>query len=58
MAHIGIASVRYEVALFSANQSLPCAARGHFIHVYVDRATRRPAAKLPPELMSVLELLK
>jgi len=26
--------------------------------VYVDRATRRPAACLPPELLSVLELLK
>jgi acyl-CoA thioesterase FadM len=33
------------------------AAKGHFIPVYVDRATRRPAA-LPPELLSVLELLK
>ena len=58
VAHAGASSVRYEVALFPANDSLPCAARGHFIHVYVDRATRRPAACLPPELLSVLELLK
>ena len=55
--HVGISSVRYEIALFPADDRLPCAAKGHFIHVYVDRATRRPAA-LPPELLSVLELLK
>ena len=57
VANVGASSVRYEIALFPADESLPCAARGHFIHVYVDRATRRPAA-LPPELLSVLELLK
>lgn len=57
VAHVGSSSVRYEVALFPADESLPCAAKGHFIHVYVDRATRRPAA-LPPELLCVLELLK
>lgn len=56
VAHIGASSVRYDIALFAADESLPCAARGHFIHVYVDRATRRPAA-LPPQLMSVLEFL-
>jgi len=58
VAHVGVSSVRYEVALFGADETLPCAAKGHFIHVYVDRATRRPAAFLPPELLSVLELLK
>lgn len=57
VAHVGASSVRYEVALFPADERQPCAAKGHFIHVYVDRATRRPAA-LPPELLSVLELLK
>jgi len=57
VAHVGASSVRYEVALFAQDGSLPCAAKGHFVHVYVDRATRRPAA-LPPELLSVLELLK
>jgi acyl-CoA thioester hydrolase len=34
-----------------------CAARGHFVHVYVDRATRRPAA-LPPVLIHALEGLR
>ena len=57
VAHIGASSVRYEVALFSGDESLPCAAKGHFVHVYVDRTLRRPAP-LPPELMSVLEQLK
>ncbi|NMM07382.1 thioesterase family protein [Polaromonas sp.] len=57
VAQLGSSSVRYEVALFAADQDQPCAAKGHFIHVYVDRATRRPAA-LPPELLAVLETLK
>ena len=57
VAHVGASSVRYEVGLFPADENQTCAARGHFIHVYVDRATRRPAP-LPPELLSVLETLK
>jgi acyl-CoA thioester hydrolase len=57
VAQVGSSSVRYEVALFAADADQLCAAKGHFIHVYVDRATRRPAA-LPPELLAVLETLK
>jgi acyl-CoA thioester hydrolase len=57
VAHIGSSSVRYEVALFPEDAGQTCAARGHFIHVYVDRNTRRPVP-LPPELLSVLETLK
>ena len=57
VASMGSSSVRYELAVFPADASLPCAAKGHFVHVYVDRATRRPTA-LPPELKSVLETLK
>jgi acyl-CoA thioester hydrolase len=57
VAQVGSSSVRYEVALFAADPEQRCAAKGHFIHVYVDRATRRPAA-LPPQLLSVLETLK
>ena len=56
VAHIGASSVRYEIGLFPGDQDQVCAASGHFIHVYVDRATRRPAP-LPPELLSVLETL-
>ena len=57
VASVGFSSVRYELAVFSDDASQPCAAKGHFIHVYVDRATRRPTA-LPPELQRVLETLK
>ena len=56
VAHIGSSSVRYEVAIFPADPSLPCAAKGHFIHVYVERATRKPV-QLPATLTSVLETL-
>ena len=53
VAHIGRSSVRYEVGLFAADGEL-CAAAGHFIHVYVDRATRRPVP-LPETLKRTLE---
>jgi acyl-CoA thioester hydrolase len=57
VTQVGSSSVRYEVGLFPADESQLCAARGHFIHVYVDRGTRRPA-RLPAKLLSVLETLK
>jgi acyl-CoA thioester hydrolase len=41
VARIGQSSVRYEVGLF-ANDDAEAAAQGHFVHVYVDRTTRRP----------------
>lgn len=52
VARIGNSSVRYEIAIFSAGEE-KAAADGHFIHVYVDRATRRPVA-LPPALRAAL----
>ena len=57
VARVGGSSVRYEVALFPQDDAQACAAKGHFIHVYVDRATRRPVP-LPPQLLCVLETLK
>lgn len=56
VAHIGRSSVRYEIALFG-EASESAAALGHFVHVYVDRATRRPV-DLPQYLRAVLEPLK
>ena len=56
VAHVGKSSVRYEVGLFADDEPL-CAAKGHFVHVYVDRATRRPAA-LPDALAATLERIK
>ncbi len=56
VAKLGSSSVRYEVGLFAQGEALT-AAKGHFIHVYVDRATRRPVS-LPPTLKTVLEQLQ
>ncbi len=55
VARLGNSSVRYEVGLFAQGAPLS-AARGHFIHVYVDRATRRPTS-IPQPLKTVLEKL-
>jgi acyl-CoA thioester hydrolase len=52
VAQLGRSSVRYEIGLF-ADDAPECAAAGHFIHVYVDRATRRPVP-LPEPLQAVL----
>ncbi len=41
VAHVGNSSVRYEIALFGEGRR-EAAAQGHFVHVYVDRQTRRP----------------
>ena len=42
VAKLGSSSVRYEIGLFR-NDDDTAAAEGFFVHVYVDRATRRPA---------------
>jgi acyl-CoA thioester hydrolase len=55
VAHRGRSSVRYEVGLFAAGAP-ESAAAGHFIHVYVDRETRRPV-ELPDALRAALEPL-
>ena len=53
VAHIGNSSVRYEIGIFKKGEGAPAAA-GHFVHVYVDRETRKPTA-LPATLRSALE---
>jgi acyl-CoA thioester hydrolase len=52
VAHLGTSSVRYEVALFRGDED-DAAAEGHFVHVYVERATRRPTP-LPAALRALL----
>ena len=52
VARLGSSSVRYEVGLFAEGEDL-CAAKGHFVHVYVDRETRRPVP-VPESLRAVL----
>jgi len=52
VARLGQSSVRYEVGLFRGT-AMQAAAQGHFVHVYVARDTRRPAA-LPEPLKRAL----
>ena len=56
VAHIGRSSVRYEIAIFSQGAE-SAAAQGHFVHVYVDRDTRRPV-ELPAPLRAALEPIR
>ena len=56
VAHVGTSSVRYEVGLFAEGEQ-SSAAHGHFVHVYVDRATRRPV-QLPEHFLRALHALK
>lgn len=55
VGRLGQSSVRYEIGLFAEGEAL-CAAIGHFVHVYVDKANRRPSP-LPMALRAVLEPL-
>ncbi|MEN3229949.1 thioesterase family protein [Methylorubrum rhodesianum] len=52
VARLGRTSVRYEIAIFRDDEA-EAAAQGHFVHVTVDRETRRPAP-LPERLRAVL----
>jgi len=52
VAKLGNSSVRYEIGLFR-NDAGAAAAQGHFVHVYVERASRRPAP-LPPLMRAAL----
>jgi acyl-CoA thioester hydrolase len=56
VARLGTSSVRYEVGLFRADDAT-AAAQGHFVHVYVDRESRRPVP-LPAPLRQALEALQ
>jgi acyl-CoA thioester hydrolase len=56
VARIGASSIRYEVGVFAAGAA-STAARGHFIHVWVDRVSRRPVP-LPAGLLAVAKELQ
>ena len=55
VGRLGNSSVRHEIGLFRQGDAA-AAATGHFIHVFVDRATRRPAP-IPPRIRAALERL-
>ncbi|GGY96175.1 acyl-CoA thioesterase [Pseudoduganella plicata] len=52
VAKLGNSSVRYELAIFRNDDGKPAAA-GHFVHVYVDRASNRPVP-VPEHVRSLL----
>ncbi|MCH2326288.1 MAG: acyl-CoA thioesterase [Rhodospirillales bacterium] len=53
---LGNSSVRYEIAIFQEGAA-EAAAMGHFVHVFVDRATGKPAP-IPDAIRSALEQIK
>jgi acyl-CoA thioester hydrolase len=55
VGHVGRTSVRYELALHAEGSEEP-AASGHFVHVYVDRNSRRPV-DIPSPLREALSTL-
>ena len=52
---LGRSSVRYEIGLYRQGSDEP-AAEGWFVHVFVDRESRRPA-EIPAPLRAALERL-
>jgi len=56
VAHVGQSSVRYEIGLFKKNEER-AAAVGFFVHVYVDRDSKK-AVPLSDGMRGFLETLK
>ncbi len=50
VARLGSSSVRYEIGIFRMDADAP-SAEGHFVHVYVERASMRPVPM--PDFMRV-----
>jgi acyl-CoA thioester hydrolase len=55
VGHLGNSSVKYEIGLFGEGGATP-AATGWFVHVFVDRASRRPEP-IPAPIRTALERL-
>jgi acyl-CoA thioester hydrolase len=55
VSRIGTSSICYDIGIFGAGGA-QTAACGHFVHVYVDRRTRRPAPLPDPLLIFAKEL--
>ena len=53
---LGTSSVRYEVGIFRNEEPEACA-DGHFVHVFVDRASQRPVP-IPPAMRAAFERLR
>lgn len=55
VAHLGRSSVRYELAIFQHEQN-HAVAQGHFVHVFVDRNSRK-SIDIPTRLRDALQRL-
>jgi acyl-CoA thioester hydrolase len=55
VAKLGNSSVRYEVGIFRDGEDT-ASAQGHFVHVYVDRATRKPGM-IPAKMRALLQTI-
>jgi len=55
VARLGQSSVCYEIGLFGRGRD-QASATGHFVHVFVDRRTRRPVP-IPERIRAALERL-
>jgi acyl-CoA thioester hydrolase len=53
VGRLGTSSVRYEIGIFRAGED-EAAAHGHFVHVFVERATNKPVP-IPPSIRTALE---
>jgi acyl-CoA thioester hydrolase len=53
---LGNSSVRYEVGIFREDEET-ASAQGHFVHVYVDRDTRKPAS-IPDNMRDLLQSIE
>ena len=53
---LGNSSVRYDVGIFRQDEEI-ASAQGHFVHVYVDRETRKPTA-IPADMRTLLNSIQ
>ncbi len=56
VAKLGNSSVRYEVAIFREDEER-ASAQGHFVHVYVDRDSRKPST-IPDAMRQLLQTIQ
>lgn len=56
VGHLGRSSARYEIGIFVAGAATP-SAEGHFVHVFVDRASRK-SVELPEAVRNALSRLR
>ena len=56
VAHLGNSSVRYEIGLFRPGEDAS-RVEGHFVHVFVDRVSNKPAP-MPENIRAALTRIK